>query len=260
MPSEVNPSTVRAALYARVSSDLQSAASIDDQLRVCAEWAANQGLLVTGSYTDQGISGASLIRPGIQKVLQDAAAGKFDIILTESLDRVSRDQEDIAHIYKRMRFLGVKIVTLAEGEVNELHIGLKGTMGTLYLKDLADKTRRGQRGRIEAGKSGGGNSYGYDVVKRIGDDGEPLRGERRPRSSNASSATTPGASHRARSPSSSTRKASAAHPARPGARARSTATVSAARASSTTSCTSVDGSGTGCSSSRTRRPVSGCPG
>jgi site-specific DNA recombinase len=63
--------------------------------------------------------------------------------------------------------------------VNELHIGLKGTMGVLYLRDLADKTRRGLQGRIEAGRSGGGNSYGYDVVKRIGEDGEPIRGERR---------------------------------------------------------------------------------
>jgi site-specific DNA recombinase len=266
MPSEVNPSTVRAALYARVSSDLQSAASIDDQLRVCAEWAANQGLSVTGSYTDQGISGASLIRPGIQKLLQDAAAGKCTVILTESLDRLSRDQEDIAHIYKRMRFLGVKIVTLSEGEVNELHIGLKGTMGALYLKDLADKTRRGLRGRIEAGKSAGGNSYGYDVIKKIDDNGEPVRGERRINPQQAaivtrvSSATTPGASRHAPSPSSSTRKACAARPARPGARARSTAIGSAAPASSTTSSTSANGSGTGCGSSRTRRPASGSPG
>jgi site-specific DNA recombinase len=52
-------------------------------------------------------------------------------------------------------------------------------MGALYLKDLADKTRRGLRGRIEAGKSGGGNSYGYDVVRGLGTDGLPLTGERR---------------------------------------------------------------------------------
>jgi site-specific DNA recombinase len=98
---------------------------------------------------------------------------------TGSLDRVSRDQEDIAHVYKRMRFLGISIVTLSDSDVNELHVGLKGTMNALYLRDLADKTRRGLRGRIEAGKSGGGNSYGYDVVKTIGDNGEPVRGERR---------------------------------------------------------------------------------
>ena len=51
-------------------------------------------------------------------------------------------------------------------------------MGALYLKDLVDKTRRGLRGRVEDGKSGGGNSYGYRVVRRIGADGEPERGER----------------------------------------------------------------------------------
>ena len=51
-------------------------------------------------------------------------------------------------------------------------------MGALYLKDLADKTRRGLRGRIEAGKSGGGNSYGYTVQRRVGADGQPVTGER----------------------------------------------------------------------------------
>jgi len=128
---------------------------------------------------DHGISGASLIRPGIQKLLQDALEGRFDIIVTESLDRLSRDQEDIAHIFKRINFAGGRIVTVSEGEINELHIGLKGTMGALYLKDLADKTRRGLRGRVEAGKSGGGNSYGYEVVRGAGPDGQPLTGERR---------------------------------------------------------------------------------
>jgi DNA invertase Pin-like site-specific DNA recombinase len=112
-------------------------------------------------------------------LLRDAQAGRFAVILAESLDRLSRDQEDIAHIFKRISFAGGRIVTLSEGDINELHIGLKGTMGALYLKDLADKTRRGLRGRVEAGKSGGGNSYGYDVVHGLGPNGEPLTGERR---------------------------------------------------------------------------------
>ncbi len=59
-------------------------------------------------------------------------------------------------------------MTLSEGEISELHVGLKGTMNALYLKDLADKTRRGLRGRIEAGKSGGGNAYGYQANKLSG--------------------------------------------------------------------------------------------
>jgi site-specific DNA recombinase len=178
MPPDPKNSSPTVALYARYSSDLQREASIADQLRMCEEYAAKEGWLLADRYIDQAISGASLIRPGIQKLLQDAAAGKFGIIVTESLDRISRDQEDMAHIYKRMRFLGVRIVTLAEGEVNELHIGFKSTLGALFLKDLADKTRRELRGRVEEGKSAGGNSYGYDVVRAVGDDGELNRGDR----------------------------------------------------------------------------------
>jgi site-specific DNA recombinase len=56
-------------------------------------------------------------------------------------------------------------VTLAEGEISELHVGLKGTMNALFLKDLADKTRRGLRGRVEQGRSGGGLCYGYRIVQ-----------------------------------------------------------------------------------------------
>ena len=55
----------------------------------------------------------------------------------------------------------MKIVTLAEGDITHLHVGLKGTMNALFLKDLAEKTHRGLRGRVEAGKSGGGLCYGY---------------------------------------------------------------------------------------------------
>ena len=166
------------AIYARYSSDLQRDASIEDQIRLCTERAEKDGCKVANCYSDHGLSGASLMRPGVQMLLQDALNGKFDILMAESLDRISRDQEDIAHIHKRLNFAGIGIITLSEGAVNELHIGLKGTMGALYLKDLADKTRRGLRGRVEAGKSGGGNSYGYDVVHKTGCDGERIRGDR----------------------------------------------------------------------------------
>jgi len=139
-----------AAIYARYSSDLQREASIEDQIRICRERAAKEGWSIYKEYSDSGISGASLIRPGIQKLLQDAQAGRFGIVVTESLDRLSRDQEDIAHIFKRIGFAGGRIVTLSEGEINELHIGLKGTMGALYLKDLADKNAGSMRKRRQS--------------------------------------------------------------------------------------------------------------
>ena len=169
---------MKVAIYARYSSDNQRDASIADQLRLCRLHAEKQDWHIFEEYTDHAISGASLLRPGIQALIADATRGRFDLILAEAMDRLSRDQEDIAGLFKRMSYSDVKIFTLSEGEVSHLHVGLKGTMNALFLKDLADKTRRGQRGRVEAGKSGGGNSYGYDVVKKFDGNGEPIRGDR----------------------------------------------------------------------------------
>ena len=169
---------MKVAIYARYSSDNQRDASIADQFRMCRLHAEKQGWHIVEEYSDHAISGASLIRPGIQALMADAMGGRFDLILAEAMDRLSRDQEDIAGIFKRMSYADVKMFTLSEGEVTHLHVGLKGTMNALFLKDLADKTRRGQRGRVEAGKSGGGNAYGYDVVKKFDANGEPIRGDR----------------------------------------------------------------------------------
>ena len=174
----VTDMTQRACIYARYSSDLQSDASIEDQMRLCSERAQAEGWQIGNCYTDAALSGASLMRPGIQSLLSAAMNGEFDILLAEALDRLSRDQEDIAGIFKRMEFAGVKIITLSEGEISSLHIGLKGTMNALFLKDLADKTRRGLRGKVENGKSGGGIAYGYKVLKRFNAQGEAIKGDR----------------------------------------------------------------------------------
>jgi DNA invertase Pin-like site-specific DNA recombinase len=169
----------RVTLYARYSSDNQSESSIEDQFRLCREHATRERWKITGTYHDAAISGASMIlRPGIQSLLQDAQRGLFDVVLAEALDRISRDQADVATLFKHLRFAGVSIVTLAEGEINELHVGLKGTMNALMLKDLALKTHRGLRGRVEKGKAGGGLCYGYRVVKKLDACGEPIRGDR----------------------------------------------------------------------------------
>ncbi len=158
---------MRVAIYARYSSDNQRDASIADQLRICREFAARQGWTVTQEFTDHAISGATLLRSGFQALMRDALNRRFDVVLAESLDRFSRDQEDTAGLFKRLTFAGVNIVTLAEGDITHLHIGFKGTMNALFLKDLADKTHRGLRGRVESGKSAGGLCYGYRVVKSL---------------------------------------------------------------------------------------------
>ena len=169
---------MRAVIYARYSTDLQREASIEDQVRVCRQRIEHEGWHLAATYSDAASSGASRLRPGYQKLLEDARGGQFKVIVAEALDRLSRDQEDVAGLYKQLAFAGIRLITLAEGEISELHVGLKGTMNALFLKDLAQKVRRGLEGRVREGRSGGGLCYGYGVVREHDARGELVHGGR----------------------------------------------------------------------------------
>nr|WP_082483301.1 recombinase family protein [Rubellimicrobium mesophilum] len=168
----------RVGIYTRFSSDLQRDASNEDQARLTREHARKQDYEVVGVYADRAVSGASLHRPGMQSLLRDASAGLLDVVLAEALDRYSRSQADVASFFEKLSFWGVRVETVAEGVITEMHIGLKGTMNALFLKDLAQKTHRGLEGRVRDGKSAGGRAYGYRPVSAgLAPDGTPLRGD-----------------------------------------------------------------------------------
>ena len=114
----------KVSLYARCSDELQSPTSIDDQLRICRERAKREGWQVVGEYTDRAITGSVMGRSGLQQLLADARQNKFDVVIAEALDRLSRDQEGTAHIYKRLKFSRVRIVTLSENEIGPVWHGL----------------------------------------------------------------------------------------------------------------------------------------
>ena len=153
---------MKAAIYARFSSDKQSDRSIEDQTALCRALCEREGLTIAGSYEDRAISGASTVnRMGWQRLMRDAQSRKFSVVVAEALDRISRDQEDLAGIHKRLSFAGIKIMTVQDGVAGEIHIGVKGLLGALYLKDLAQKTHRGQAGVVRDGRHNGGRSYGY---------------------------------------------------------------------------------------------------
>ncbi len=151
----------RAVLYARYSTDLQSPASIADQHRALREALSRLGLREVGAFSDAAISGASWARPGLEEALGEIESGRADVLVAEALDRISRDLEHVARIAKRIAFRGARIVTLSEGEIGALHIGLSGTMAQLYLEQLAEKTRRGLRGVVADGRIAAGRAYGY---------------------------------------------------------------------------------------------------
>jgi site-specific DNA recombinase len=167
------------AIYARYSTDLQNERSITDQINACKDRAQRERWKVFDCYSDYALSAASMRRPGIQQMLQDAHDGNFDVILVEALDRLSRDQADIAIIYKRLQFCGVEIITLSEGHVCTRDVAFLGMMNEHYRVENANKVRRGLIGRIREGKAAGNISYGYRVVRRLDVNGEPVRGERR---------------------------------------------------------------------------------
>ena len=147
---------MKTAIYARYSTDMQSEASIEDQIRICQKRIDTEGWTLVETYADAALSGTSEDRPEYQRLMADIEAGRFDIIMAESLDRFSRDQEHMAKLNKWTTHHEVKLITLEDGEINEMHVGLKGLMSALYIKGLAAKTRRGLEGRVLMGRSAGG--------------------------------------------------------------------------------------------------------
>ena len=78
--------SIRAAIYGRFSTNEQSESSIEDQIRVCTDWCANNGAAVGGRFEDQGISGAAIgNRPGLQAAL----AASVDAAVRQPIGKVA---------------------------------------------------------------------------------------------------------------------------------------------------------------------------
>ena len=167
--------TQRTALYGRFSSTRQNLSSADDQLRQCEERARINGWKIVHRFQDDAISGSDNDRPGYQGLVAAVNNNDVDLIVTESLSRLSRNQAEIAKFFDECQFHDVKIVTLQEGEITRMHIGMLGTMNAIYLDALGDATFRGVESRILEGKNGGGRAYGYRT--QVDANGQPIKGE-----------------------------------------------------------------------------------
>lgn len=155
----------KAAIYARFSSDLQHERSIDDQVALCERTAQRAGYKVIKTYDDRAKSGTGTMdRDGLQALMAAAKLRKFDAIIVESLDRLSRDQADLSRLHKQLKFYKVALVTAHEGEATDISVGIRGIVGQMFIKDLADKVRRGHNGRVRAGLIPGKIAYGYRRV------------------------------------------------------------------------------------------------
>lgn len=173
---------MRTLIYARYSSTLQNARSIDDQIAVCRERADSEGWDVVEVYTDYAISGAAGIgdvaRPGLSACLARIEAGGIDQLLTESTDRLARHQGDAYAIRERINFAGARIFTLFDGEVDDITGTIKSLFDARFRKDLGERIKRGQRGAVGEGRAPAGLAFGYRRANRLDDRGELVRGLR----------------------------------------------------------------------------------
>lgn len=160
--------TLRAALYARYSTDQQRQTSIEDQLRAAHERAAREGWPVVATHADEGISGSVpvALRAGGKGLLAGALASRWEVLIVEGLDRLSREIGEAEQLVKRLEHRGIRIIGTADGYDSEAR-GRKvmriarGLVNELYLDDLRAKTHRGLAGQVDRGLSAGGRSYGY---------------------------------------------------------------------------------------------------
>jgi site-specific DNA recombinase len=162
---------MRAAIYARFSSDLQSETSIEDQARLCRSRADVLRVEVDRLFSDQAVSGSTPVaaRPGGRELLEAALAGRFSVLILEGLDRLSRDSVEQETIVRRLEHRGVRIVGVSDGYDSDLGArklvrGVRGLLNELYLDDLRAKTHRGLVGQVERGFHAGGLSFGYRSV------------------------------------------------------------------------------------------------
>ena len=169
--------TVRCAVYARYSSDKQNPCSIADQIRKCREYAARQAWTVLDNhiYSDEAISGTSMERDGLQRLISVATnkVRPFDCVLADDTSRLSRKMADTLNLFEELRFADIRVVFVSQGvdsksEQAELLIGVHGLIDTAYWRELGFKTRRGMERNALAGLATGGRTFGYKTIMSDG--------------------------------------------------------------------------------------------
>jgi len=112
----------RAVIYARYSTDIQNPMSVRDQIELCRRRAVEKGLIVVGEFFDEAQSATSVNRAAYNSMFGMLPERKFDFILAESWDRLVRDQEDGAKLYKHSDYHDITIHVLDEIDQSQANV------------------------------------------------------------------------------------------------------------------------------------------
>ena len=165
-----------AAIYARVSSERQrQAETIHSQLAALRELAARRGLLVVDDlvFEDDGFSGATLIRPALERLRDRAAEGAFEVLLCHAPDRLARRYAYQVLLLEELGRAGVEVMFAKEPErsgtpEDELLRQFQGMISEYERAQIAERTRRGTLHRARAGAVAvlSRAPYGYRYVRK----------------------------------------------------------------------------------------------
>ncbi|MCL6549133.1 MAG: recombinase family protein [Alicyclobacillus sp.] len=160
--------TLRAAIYARFSSDNQREESIDAQIRAIEDFARRNDIIIVKTYADRAKSATSDRRPEFQQMIADSSKGLFDVIIVHKLDRFSRDKYDSAIYKRKLKMNGVRLMSVTENldgspESIMLESILEG-MAQYYSANLAREVMKGMKeNAYQCRHTGGIPPLGYDV-------------------------------------------------------------------------------------------------
>lgn len=172
----------RAVLYLRVSTAKQVADGhgLDAQQHRLAQFANDRGLETVEVVIDQGISGKSLDRVGVRRVLELADAGAIDAVIVTKADRISRSLRDLLNLGAELDDRGVALVTADEQVDTTTPLGkamsqMRGVFAELERGMAASRTRDGMAAAKAKGVRLGRPPVGWSVI-----DGEMVPNERYP--------------------------------------------------------------------------------
>ena len=162
---------MRAALYARVSSEAQDAddkTSLQEQMADMEAYCERRGLTITARYQEVG-RGWSKNRPEFQRLLVDARAGRFDTIVCWKSDRLSRGMFPAAALMEIVEAYRINIEAVMDA-IDMKTFGLMAAIGKIELDNFRERSSMGKRGAAKRGRIPVNKvPYGY----RIGDDRKP---------------------------------------------------------------------------------------
>jgi site-specific DNA recombinase len=166
---------IQTALYARVSSEQQAEAhTIASQVAALRERVTTDGLVIPASmeFLDDGYSGATLVRPALERLRDAAAAGSIDRLYVHSPDRLARKYAYQVLLVEELGRDGVEVVflnrELGRSPEDDLLLQVQGMMAEYERAKILERHRRG---KLHAAREGSvnvlsGAPYGYRYVTK----------------------------------------------------------------------------------------------